>query len=472
MRSSTAACVPWLALGSSLPLLLGCPGERPRFGFEGAGGASSSSGAAGASAGGCPAGAAVCARNAAGIECGSSDGSSFGTVDAWSADFSDDALWTSEERYRTLQFPDVNGDGFFDACGRTGAGIECAVADGSRFGPLASWEPSYSAAGWTSPEHYYTIQFPDVNGDGRDDLCARGNAGIICSLSNGGAFVGQKAWTAEFGDAGVWDESPMYYATIQFADLNGDGRDDVCGRHVDGIRCALSDGATFTAASLWCNGYRDDTGNGTGWTSPAYYTSVRLADVTGDGKADVCGRSGLGISCFASNGLAFSNGYYWENHFSDANGWDTAPEYYATIQFPDVNGDGRADVCGRFIDGIHCALSTGGSFGFATSWSASFRDDAGWNIPARYRTIQFPDLNGDGMADVCGRGQSGVVCGLSDGAAFTIAEGWDSHFSDASGWAPESYGGTLQFPLARPAGCPAEGLPTPRLLTVQRFGVP
>ncbi len=51
----------------------------------------------------------------------------------------------------------------------------------------------------------------------------------------------------------------------------------------------------------------------------------------------------------------------WENSFSDANGWKNSP-YWNTIQFPDVNHDGRADVCGRGIQVVYCGLSTGSAF--------------------------------------------------------------------------------------------------------------
>jgi hypothetical protein len=71
---------------------------------------------------------------------------------------------------------------------------------------------------------------------------------------------------------------------------------------------------------------------------------------------------------------------------------------YSTIRFPDLNGDGLADVCGRGIAGIDCALSTGTGFGLVATWQASFSDANGWNSgPQYYSTIQFPDLNGDGV---------------------------------------------------------------------------
>ena len=46
---------------------------------------------------------------------------------------------------------------------------------------------------------------------------------------------------------------------------------------------------------------------------------------------------------------------------SDQQGW-SYEQYYATIRVGDINGDGKADVCGRGIAGMLCWLSNGGSF--------------------------------------------------------------------------------------------------------------
>jgi phenylacetate-coenzyme A ligase PaaK-like adenylate-forming protein len=134
--------------------------------------------------------------------------------------------------------------------------------------------------------------------------------------------------------------------------------------------------------------------------------------------------------------------------FSDAETWNSGPQYYSTIEFPDVNGDGRADVCGRGGGGVYCALSSGTTFGPATLWQPSFSDVNGWNSgPQYYSTIRFNDVNGDGRADVCGRGSTGVYCALSSGTTFGSAALWGPDFSDANGWnsGPQYYS-TIRLP--------------------------
>jgi peptidoglycan/xylan/chitin deacetylase (PgdA/CDA1 family) len=59
---------------------------------------------------------------------------------------------------------------------------------------------------------------------------------------------------------------------VRFGDINGDRLTDMCWPADDGVRCALSDGQAFKASSVWS----DARG------------AIELADVDGDGKADLC----------------------------------------------------------------------------------------------------------------------------------------------------------------------------------------
>jgi peptidoglycan/xylan/chitin deacetylase (PgdA/CDA1 family) len=89
-------------------------------------------------------------------------------------------------------------------------------------------------------------------------------------------------------------------------------------------------------------------------------------------------------------------------------GWAVDPE---SVQRGDINGDGRADVCGRGREGIVCALSNGRSFLSATLWQGGMSDARGHGPLGA--TLQLADVNGDGRADLCGRGPEGWVCGMA-----------------------------------------------------------
>jgi hypothetical protein len=89
-------------------------------------------------------------------------------------------------------------------------------------------------------------------------------------------------------------------------------------------------------------------------------------------------------------------------------GWAVDP---ASIRLGDINGDGRPDVCGRGREGLVCALSNGRSFLGASVWLPEMSDAAGWQPYGA--TVQLVDVDGDGRADVCGAGPEGPVCALA-----------------------------------------------------------
>jgi len=380
----------------------------------------------------------VCARAAAGVVCEVSTGGGAATEvqgPAWS----DANGWDNPQYYWTIQLADVDGDGKGDLCARDSQGIVCEISTGNGFGAEVRGPSWGDANGWANVQYYSTIQLADVNGDGKADVCARSAAGIVCSLSDGKGFptaITGPAWS----DAEGWDK-PQYYSTIQFVDVNGDGKADVCGRSAAGIVCSLSDGNGFPkqiSGPGW-----SDAGS---WDQPQYESTIRFADIDGDGKMDVCGRAAVGIQCALSDGNGFPTqvtGPAW----SDAEGW-AAPQYFTTIQLADINGDGKADLCARAASGIVCQLSDGKGFPTAVvgpPWSSQ----GGWDAPEYDSTIGFADLDGDGKDDVCARGWSGVQCALSTGTAFADPAPGPA-WGNTQGWGVEKYYASIRYAGVKP----------------------
>jgi GH25 family lysozyme M1 (1,4-beta-N-acetylmuramidase) len=370
----------------------------------------------------------ICGRAAAGVIC-EVDGSEV-KGPAWS----DQGNWDNPQYYSTIQFADVDGDGKGDLCARDATGIVCEISNGNGFGAEIRGPNWGDASGWTKPQYYSTIQFADVNGDGKADVCARAAAGIVCALSDGKGFptsVTGPAWS----DANGWS-NPQYYNTIQLVDVNGDGKADVCGRAAAGIICNLSDGTSFSK-QITGPGW-SDAGN---WDKPEYESTIRYADIDGDGKVDVCGRAAAGISCFLSDGNGFPtqiDGPAW----SDANGWN-ASQFFTTIQFADIDGNGKADICARDNAGIICQLSDGKGFPtkvIGPPWSSA----GGWDDPQYDSTIGFADIDNDGKDDVCARGWAGMQCALSTGTAFADPVA-GAAWSNPNGWGVEQYYGTVRY---------------------------
>ncbi|RYE88836.1 MAG: hypothetical protein EOO75_12880, partial [Myxococcales bacterium] len=283
-------------------------------------------------------------------------------------------LLTSPVLYAPPRTSDLVGDGRADICGRSSAGLECHLATDAGFDEGSVLVPLAEASGWGDVTNHATLRMGDIDGDGRADLCARGDAGVACWTSEKtplGTPVTGPAWS----DASGWRE-PRYFTTLRLVDIDGDGKDDLCARAAKGIICHLSTGTGFgpeIAGPAWSDA--------NGFTFARYYGTLLTGDVNGDGKGDLCARGGAGIGCVLSDGKGFPesiSGPAW----SDASGWSHSM-YYGSMLLGDVNGDGKADLCARGGGGIGCVLSDGKGFPESISGPA-WSDASGWSHSMYY----------------------------------------------------------------------------------------
>jgi LmbE family N-acetylglucosaminyl deacetylase len=315
----------------------------------------------------------------------------------------------------SLQLGDVNADGRADACVRRGDGLYCAINNaGTGFSAETQVSSAFNdASGWQADQYGTTLQLGDLNGDGRADVCGRMADGIYCAVWSGSSLGPLAKWSTDFTDAAGFGASVSTYCSIRLADINGDGLADVCGRASGGLYCALNAGGTaLGAASLWSSDFSDVAG----WASPA--ARIFVGDLNGDGRADVCGRSSNGVFCAlaAAAGTGFGPLRLWSmrSDFTDSAGWGGSESSYASIRLADISGDGYADLCGRSTSGVVCAISNGLAFDSAAPvGGSSYSDGQGWSSAARGRSLRFADLNQDGRPDVCGRSATGLVCALA-----------------------------------------------------------
>jgi hypothetical protein len=272
---------------------------------------------------------------------------------------------------------DINADGLDDLCGQ-----------------------------WGPVDHIVTI-----NGIAQTAYLAYAH-GCVTNQGNGrfgGAFLQARAFNEPTGlhRGRLW---------IHAVDFNGDGRLDLCGRTPAGIVCQLTTPTGFSSTIAVVQASFSDAN---GWGSPEYSRTIGFARMSG--ILHVCGRGRDGILCFPKTGAVFGSQAHQQTSFSDANGW-YAQKHFETIVFVDVNGDGHTDVCGRGAAGIYCSLwrpSPTPSFGPANLWTTQFSDTEWGSF--RYGTIRFGDINRDGKADVCGINVGGLHCGLSNGTSFVGA---------------------------------------------------
>ena len=348
-------------------------------------------------------------------------GSSFGNATQAYAGFGysqSAGAWSDDTTYPRIA-QDMNGDGRADLVGFGGDGVYVALSNGSggfgnAFLAYNSFGASQTGGGWSSND-VYPRTIADVNGDGRVDLIGFGSAGVYVALGQAPSGGQQLA----FGDvalvyngfgasdaAGGWTNDSTYPRTV--ADVNGDGRADLIGFGAAGVYVSLGQAnGTFGATNLALNGFGASDSGG-GWSSVDRFPR-QIADVNGDGRADIVGFGGNGayVSLGQADGTFGSTilGIAGFGYSAAGGGWASDDTYPRRVA--DVNGDGYADIVGFGSGGAFVSLSQGdGTFASPVLAIASYgASDAagGWTSNDRFvRTIA--DVDGDGLGDIVGFG--------------------------------------------------------------------
>ncbi len=314
----------------------------------------------------------------------------------------DAAGWSERRTYDSLRMGDVDGDGRADVCAREHDRLVCwASAEHAFAGSVVTMPLGPASPGAETAE----VWLADVDGDGRLDPCARDVDGLRCLASASGRTSALHA----LSDAEGFDDVARH-GSIRFGDVDGDGRADVCARLSDGLACWLhgvNGFETRIAGPPWSDA--------DGWSAAGLASTWRLADADGDGRDDACARGPDGFGCWLSLGDRFG-AMHRGPPMRDAEGWDRR-EVHSTIRMGDIDGDGASDVCARQPDGVRCWRWTGDSFGRAIE-GPPLTDASGWTSPARHESIRLADVSGDGRADVCARSEDALHCWLSEGTHF------------------------------------------------------
>ena len=309
--------------------------------------------------------------------------------------------WRVDRHPRFLA--DLTGDGRADIVGFGNDGVWVSLNNGDgtfQSQVLAVGNFGYNAGGWRVDQHPRLLA--DLTGDGRADIVGFGNAGVWVSLNNGnGTFQNPQLVVANFGyNAGGWrvERHPRF-----LADLTGDGRADIVGFGNDGVWVSLNNGnGTFQNPQLVVANFGYNAG---GWRVDMH--PRLLADVSGDGRADIIGFGNDGVWVSRNNGNGtFQNPQLLVNNFGyNAGGWrvNQHPRFLA-----DTTGDGRADIVGFGNAGVFVSrLLADGTFEAPGLVITNFGYNAGgWRVDQHPRFLA--DTTGDGRADIVGFGNAGV----------------------------------------------------------------
>jgi hypothetical protein len=342
--------------------------------------------------------------------------------------------WTSQDTFPRAVAnlfgtgPDIVGfgsDGVFVANGDSNGNFQDPhLALPGFFGTSAS------AGGWTSqnitPRELGQVVQPFNPGTGMG-IAGFGQDGVYISpavadmqgffdpptlaISQFGASAAAGGWTSQ-------DSYPRFLANV-FTPISKQSAalDDIVGFGSDGVYVSQNLGnGTFASPTKVLSAFGQSQSAG-GWTSEDAFPR-ELADVNGDGLADIVGfgSDGVYVSLNQGNGT-FADPTKVMSAFGQSQSWTSQNSF--PRELADINGDGRADIVGFGADGVEYALGqANGKFGPVKSDLSNFGTSAtagSWISQDTYPRL-LADINGDNKADILGFGSSGVFVSSSSAA--------------------------------------------------------
>ena len=223
----------------------------------------------------------------------------------------------------------------------------------------------------------------DFNGDGRSDILWRNVDG---QMSN---WLGQANGGFVQNNANAAAVVPTAWQIAGTGDFNGDGRDDILWRNIDG---QLSNWlATATG------GYSPNTANAAA-VVPTSWQVAGTGDFNGDGRDDILWRNTNGT---VSDWLGTATGGFTPN---DANAARSVPISWSVVGTGDFNGDGRDDILWRNANGeVNDWLGQANGGFVPNDANALTSVDAAWKVDGT------GDFNGDGRDDILWRHTDGTI---------------------------------------------------------------
>ena len=287
-----------------------------------------------------------------------------------------------------------------------------------------------------------SVAVADVNGDGKADLVVadRCQTGDVTCNNNTNAEVGVLLGNGDgtFQTAVMYNSGGTEARCVAVADVNGDGKLDVIVGHYNntgnfspvGVLLGNGDGTFQTAVTYDSGGIK--------------VFGLVVADLNGDGKADLVAASRFGTTGLGTIGVLYGHG---DGTFAAPVTYTTGGIYAQAVALADVNGDGHADllvanqcpsvgICQQNNDSVVGVLlgNGDGTFQAAVPYSTGGQ-------PAYW--VATGDFNGDGHLDLvianqcvtlgnCTSGGVGVLLGNGDGT-FGTAVTYPSSGKTANG---------------------------------------
>lgn len=268
---------------------------------------------------------------------------------------------------------DINGDGradyvWLDTDGKATAYINYR---GHAAGLAPEWVPAGVVAGGVGTSRD-NITFGDLSGTGKADY-------VWVDAANGAL----KVWVNQ-GLGGTFAPGDE----VIFADIDGDGREDYLSVDNNGAITAYINGGGNP--QIWYPQGVIATGVGSN------RSSLRMADVDGDGKADyLVVDEATGAVQLWKNGGYINGKWIWYPQGEIASGVGAGDGVF----FADIDGDGKADYLWVDEKGATSAYLNGGYDTSASKWLWYPQGTIATGVGAARRDVQFADIDGDGKAE-------------------------------------------------------------------------
>ncbi|MCA8999726.1 MAG: VCBS repeat-containing protein, partial [Planctomycetaceae bacterium] len=281
--------------------------------------------------------------------------------------FSQGPDWTA---FAPVEFRrgDFNGDGREDVLGLNAAN-ELIVSLGSDTGTMVAPELWGT---WSPGANQNDLQVGDFNGDGLDDVAARGSDGRWrIQRSNSLAFTNI--------NGPLWSPVGFRDGESVSGDFDGDGFDDIALR--------LADIGNWFVAFGTPESFRTQfVGR---WNDAANWQNIHSADVNGDGEDDIIAQTEMGAWFIldlntTTERLAIR---FWGT-------WSAALTF-EDVTVADFNGDGRDDVAAYDNRGIWW-MTAGTDTEISRTQALSQ-----WSAVADWKST-VGDVNNDGLVDIIG----------------------------------------------------------------------
>lgn len=229
----------------------------------------------------------LCGANGAGLQCqlfsrrNAQGLPVYTTAKTWGTHFG--KQWKNETFTATFRWNDLNADGLADACFLSGKSYQCALNTGSKFTALRTWanagDGSWGSAHDLSENtHTGTLSMPDLDHDGRSDLCiVDSNYQLNCGLNRNGFGKLETYANLDYVPDAVTlpngDKNIMLYHPLKRLDVSADGIPDTCFRSFKGLSCIVSADQHHALLTGVTSGFGNTASFDYGWlTDPANHT--------------------------------------------------------------------------------------------------------------------------------------------------------------------------------------------------------